>query len=232
MTALMLAAVSSWAAPAGPAFAGFSAIASQPYGATARAVEIRGERGDPQPKEWVFLLSDPKARGGVRELTIVDGRITAERTPLRGMADVSGLEPLDRSSLRFDADRVFSTVHREATNNEIGFEWLDYTLRTDPQSQAPVWDVKLYDHMGAQVGSIGISATGGSVVRPMKASPVARARPGSTPAESGLGGLAGDVSTAAGRAAKDTKDSTLRFIGSLQEVFTGERTIGPKEDGE
>lgn len=216
------------AAPAGPAFSGLQAISSQPYGTTARAVEIRGERGAPQPDEWVFLLSDSKARGGVREVTISGGRITGERTPLRGMADVAGLMPIEAKGLAIDADEVFRIVHREAVKSELGFHWLDYTLRTDPQSQAPVWTVKLFDNMGAQVGIIGISAAGGTVVRPLQASPVVRAKP-DAPA-SGLSGIAGDVSTAAGRAAKNTQAGTLRFIGSLQEVFTGERTIGPKEE--
>lgn len=216
------------AAPAGPAFSGLRAISEQPYGATARAVEIRGERGAPQPDEWIFLLSDSKARGGVREVTMSGGRITAERTPLRGMADVAGMVPIETKDLSTDADEVFRIVHREAVKSQLGFHWLDYTLRNDPQSQAPVWTVKLFDNMGAQVGTIGISAAGGTVVRPLQASSVERARPDAT--ASGLSGIAGDVSTAAGRAAKNTEQSTLRFIGSLQEVFTGERTIGPKED--
>jgi len=218
------------AAPAGPAFSGLQAISTQPYGATARTVEIRGERGAPQPSEWIFLMSDAKARGGVREVTMSDGRITAERTPLRGMADVAGMVPIETRNLTIDADEVFRIVHREAVKSQLGFHWLDYTLRTDPQSQAPVWTVKLFDSMGAQVGMIGISATGGTVVSPLQASSVVRARPDATPSASGLSGIAGDVSTAAGRAAKNTEQSTLRFIGSLQEVFTGERTIGPKED--
>lgn len=221
---------SAFAEPAGPAFSGIDAVKAQPYGKSAQVVEIHGERGEPQPREWTLLLSDPKARGGVREVTVAGGKITAERAPLRGTTDIVGLAPLETKLLAFDSDRVFSTVQSEANQSGVGFHWIDYTLRTDPQSNAPVWNVKLYDHMGASVGSIRISASGGSVVSPLQTDPDLRARAESTSKESRKGGLANDVGTAANRAAKSTKDSTLRFIGSLQEAITGERTIGPKEE--
>jgi len=221
----------AFAAPAGPAFSGIEAVKTQPYGKSAQVVEIHGERGEPQPREWTLLLNDPKARGGVREVTMAGGKITAERAPLRGTIDVAGLAPLETKLLTCDSDRVFSTVQSEAIKNGIGFHWIDYTLRTDPQSNAPVWTVKLYDHMGASVGSIRISASGGSIVSPLQTDPDLRARADSTAKESRKGGLANDVGTAANRAARSTKDSTLRFVGSLQEAITGERTIGPK-DGE
>lgn len=222
--------IPAFAEPAGPSFSGIEAVRAQPYGKSAQVVEIHGERGDPQPREWTLLLSDPKARGGVREVTVAGGKITAERAPLRGTTDMAGLAPLDTKALAFDSDRVFSVVQKEAEQSGVGFHWIDYTLRTDPQSNAPVWNVKLYDHMGASVGSVRISAKGGVVVSPLQADPDLRARADSTAKESRKGGLVNDVSTAAGRAAKSTKDSTLQFIGSLQEAFTGERTIGPKEE--
>lgn len=231
---VVLAAVSAVAAaaaaPAGPAFAGIEAVKTQPYGNASGIVEIRGERGEPQPREWTLLLSDPKARGGVREVTVVEGKITAERTPLHGMADIAGLAPLDTNHLAYDSDKIFAAVQSETKKSEIGFHWIDYTLRTDPQSHAPVWNVKLYDYMGASVGTIRISAADGSIVSPLQVNPDLRARTDSTSKESPMGGIANDVSTAAGRAAKSTKDSALHFIGSLQEAVTGERTIGPKDE--
>jgi len=226
---LLVLAARAIAAPAGPVLSGLKTIESQPYAASAKVVEIRGERGDPQPKEWIFLLSDSTARGGVREVTVADGRITSERTPLRGMADVAGLPPLDTRLLATDADAVFRIVHKEATKSELGFDWIDYTLRTDADSNAPVWTVKLYDNMGAPVGTARISAKGGTVVSSLQPDPGAKARAEATPVSKG-GGIIGNVGDAAGRAAKTTKDSTLHFLGTLQEEFVGERTIGPKDE--
>lgn len=226
---LLVLAAGAFAGPAGSAYSGLKAIQSQPFSASAKVVEIRGERGDPEPNEWIYLLADSTARGGVREITVVDGKITGERTPLRGMADVASLIPIDTDLLKVDADAVFRTAHKEANKNELGFNWIDYTLRTDAGSNAPVWTVKLYDHMGASVGTARISAKGGTVVSALQPDPDARARAEATPVSKD-GGIIGNVGKAAGRAAKSTKDSTLRFIGTLQEEFVGERTIGPKDD--
>lgn len=226
---LLVLASPAMAGSAGPALAGLKAIESQPYAAGAKIVEIRGERGAPLPAEWIYLLTDPTARGGVREVTVVDGKLTGERTPLRGMADVAGLAPLDTKALTADADAVFRAAHKEAAKNELGFNWIDYTLRTDAGGKGPVWNVKLYDHMGAAVATIGVSAKSGAVVAALQPDPDAKARAEATPVSKD-GGMLGGISKAAGRAAKSTKDSTLHFIGTLQEEFVGERTIGPKDD--
>ncbi len=216
------------ASPAGTGFSGLEAVKMQPDGKSTCLVEIRGERGEPQPKEWILLFSDASARGGVREVTVGDGKITSERTPLRGMAGIAGLAPIAAASLAFDSDKVFRAVQAAATKKEIGFHWIDYTLRSDSGNRAPVWNVKLFDHMGAPVGTIRISAADGSVVSPLEASPVSRSEP--APPERPMGGILGHVSKAVGTAAKSTKDSTLHFIGSVQEELVGERTIGPKEE--
>ena len=214
--------------PAGPVLSGLKAIESQPYGATAKIVEIRGERGDPQPKEWVFLLNDSTARGGVREVTVADGKITSERTPLRGMADVADLPPLDTRLLTADADAVFRAVHKEAAKRELGFDWIDFTLRTDAGIKAPIWTVKLFDRMGAPVATARISAKDGTMVGSLQPDPDAKARAEATPASKD-GGIIGKVGKSAGHAAKDAKDTWLHFIGTMQEEFTGERTIGTKD---
>jgi hypothetical protein len=164
----------------------------------------------------------------VREVAVAEGKITSERTPLRGTADVTTLTPLDTKSLAFDSDKVFQTVQEEAAKKEIGFHWIDYILRTDPQTGTPVWHVKLYDYMGAPTATIRISATRGAIISPLQKSPEVHAEP--TPKEKAMGGILGNVSKAAGRAAKSTKESTLRLIGNIQEELVGERTIGPKEE--
>lgn len=228
---LLALAAGVGAATAGPALSGIKVLESQPYAATAKVVEIRGERGAPQPQEWIYLLSDSSARGGVREVVMTNGKITSERTPLRGLAELAGHAPLDASALATDADAIFQTVHKEATRAELGFDWIDYTLRADPDSREPLWTVKLYDRMGAPVGTMRLSARKGTVVDPLQPDPDARARAQATPISRGAG-ILDNVGRAAGRAAKSTSDSALYFLGTLQEEIVGERTIGPKEKEE
>ena len=220
------------AAPAGPAFAGLSAIKSQSYAGTSQVVEIRGERGEPQPAEWIVILHDPSARGGVRELTIVNGQITAERTPLRGPTEIAALVPMDSSMFKLDSDAVFRTVQSESVRNQIGFDWIDYKLRTDPETKAPAWSVCLFDKEGSALATMRISAGDGALLCPLQVNASARARKDASEDIIPVGGLVGTVGNAAVKAANKTKNSALHLAGTLQEVFVGERTIGPNDDGQ
>ena len=47
-----------------------------------QVIAISGQSGRPQPVDWRIDLDDPAARGGVRELDIVSGKISSERTPV------------------------------------------------------------------------------------------------------------------------------------------------------
>ena len=179
------------AAPAGPAFAGLSAIKSQSYAGTSQVVEIRGERGEPQPAEWIVILHDPSARGGVRELTIVNGQITAERTPLRGPTEIAALVPMDSSMFKLDSDAVFRTVQSESVRNQIGFDWIDYKLRTDPETKAPAWSVCLFDKEGSALATMRISAGDGALLCPLQVNASARARKDASEDIIPVGGLVG-----------------------------------------
>src|SRR6202011_6252784 len=63
---------------------------------------IVGQSGRPQPVAWRIVLDDPAARGGERELDIVSGQISSERTPVRSPA--SGSAPIDLTKLNLDSD--------------------------------------------------------------------------------------------------------------------------------
>lgn len=218
----------SFAQDAGPALAVFPAIAAQPYGSAVQVVEIRGERGDPDPGQWTAIMKDPGARGGVREITFSDGQITSERTPLRGASEVADLPPIPRSAVSVDSSRVFQIAQREAVKNQIGFHWIDYRLAADPAAGVPVWDARLIDNMGASVGSLRISAVDGTLVRGFTPeAPVYQVEP----REDGrVGGLVGRVVDRAESVGTTVRDTTLRIIGNVQETLVGERTIGPSDD--
>jgi hypothetical protein len=73
---LLISAASVFAGNAGSALTAMQTISVHPVAQSAAFVELRGERGDPVPAEWIVLLADPSARGGVRELTVANGQIT------------------------------------------------------------------------------------------------------------------------------------------------------------
>lgn len=201
----------------------------------AALVEMTGERGEPRPQEWKLVYSDPGARGGVREILASGDVVISERTPLRGYPGIGTTPPISLTRLKIDSDGAFDIANKQAARSRLGFNWVDYTLRANAVSGAPMWILRLYDNMGAQVGVLQISAEDGSILLPLNASRSVRRDEEPEDDEDSvvqqkIGGVIGTVGGVAERTAIKVKDATLRGVGTVQEVLTGERTIGPQEE--
>jgi hypothetical protein len=174
----------------------------------------------------------------VKEVVASGDVVVSERTPLRGYPGIGSSQPIVLTRFKIDSDGAFDIANRQASTRRIGFNWVDYTLRANNVTGAPMWILRLYDNMGAQVGVIQISAEDGSVITPLSSSNLVRRdeedddeedEEGSV-VEQRIGGVIGTVGGTVERTANKVKDSTLRAVGTVQEVLTGERTIGPQDD--
>lgn len=210
-------------------------VATLNAGGAARLVEMTGDRGEPEPAKWTMLFSDPTARGGVREVVVSGETIVAQRTPLRGFAGVGSDPVMDLRRLNVDSDAAFQIANGQASDARLGFHWIDYTLRTNTSTGAPMWVMRLKDHMGAPVGVIQISAEDGSVIMPLRVESASRQDENTsnfadtTPGRQ-IGGVIGTVESVGRNTVRRVSDATLRAVGTVQEVLTGERTIGPQEE--
>jgi hypothetical protein len=127
-----------------------------------QVVAISGQSGRPQPVDWRISLKDPAARGGVRELDIVSGQISSERTPAR--PDAAGMAPIDLTKLNVDSDGAFRTAEQEASRNQVGFDSVNYRLTLDADSGKPVWMLELFDYEQRPVGRVRIAAGNANVL--------------------------------------------------------------------
>jgi len=127
--------------------------------------ELKGKEGVPQPGEWIVLCNDPSAHGGIREVTIVNGHIVSERTPMGEYAGEGDLPHLTVTPTMVDSGAVFKIVDREAKAAKIGFDSIDYVLRVDAISGKPLWIVQIYKSSGALVGTMEISAETGGILK-------------------------------------------------------------------
>jgi hypothetical protein len=130
--------------------------------ALSQVTAIVGQSGRPQPVDWQVTLDDPAARGGVRELDIVSGQISSERTPVH--APSSGSIPIDLTKLNLDSDGAFRTAEKEASRNQVGFDSVSYRLAVDGASGQPVWTVDMFDYEQRPVGSVRIAAGNGTLL--------------------------------------------------------------------
>ena len=200
---------------------------------SARLIEVTGERGEPQPQEWKVILTDPTARGGIREIVASGDVIVSQRTPVKGYTGVGSEPSIALARLNVDSDRAFEIANKQAVARKIGFSWVDYTLRANAEGGAPLWILRLQNNMGSRVGVVQISAENGSVVVPLEVSEPAFTEPARQVSESStgrsVGGFIGRVGGTLGNVGNTVKDTTLRTVGSVQEFLTGERTIGPRD---
>jgi hypothetical protein len=221
-------------ADGGPAYLAINA-AQKITKPPATLVEMTGERGEPRPQEWKLVYSDPAARGGVKEIVASGDVVVSERTPLRGYSGVVNAQPISLTRFKIDSDGAFAIANKQATARRLGFNWIDYTLRANNVTGAPMWILRLYDNMGAQVGVMQISAEDGSIIMPLNATAARRSDEDDdddedSAVEQRIGGVIGTVGGTVERTADKVKNATLRAVGTVQEVLTGERTVGPQED--
>lgn len=200
-------------------------------------VEMKGERGDPQPDSWTVLMKDSSARGGVRELVLTGTSITSERTPISGFAGFSEKPVLNFTRLNLDSDGAFKLANAEAGKAGVGFHWISYELRSQAGTDTPIWVLRLQDYMGAPVGELQVSAENGQITQPLKLD--SDRRPDSnvsatseTQSWDERGGLVGVVENTAKTTGRKVSNTTLRVVGNVQEFLTGRRTIGPEENEE
>jgi len=209
-------------------------------------IELKGRSGAPQPEQWVVLIDDPMARGGLRELEVAGGRITSERTPVSTYGGTGPQPVMNFSRLNLDSQGAFTVAEGEALKARVGFDSIDYFLRQDEKSGAPVWVLQLLDGQKHAVGSLTIAADTGNVIQrsfePVDATgDVALVEDGPV-----YHGHEVDGDEEEGESIKSKIKGTAKDVGhtlnkgfhkvggSLEKFFTGKRTVDRKyrDEGE
>jgi hypothetical protein len=127
-------------------------------------ISVKGVDGNPQPEAWKILLDDPRARGGVREVEVRNGRIVSERTPVRTVAGSSEGATINTARLNLDSSGAYAVASHTADKSNAEFATVTYTLRTDERGD-PIWIITLENRSARPVGTIYIGANRGNVTR-------------------------------------------------------------------
>ncbi len=215
-------------------------------GITQAICEIRGERGGPDPDNWMILLNDPSSRSGIREMIVSQKKIISDRTPMAEYGGVGTMPVLNTDNLKLNSDDAFRIANSQAVEAKVGFHWLDYKLTRG--DRGALWQIRLSDYTGAPVGNILVSADTGRIVQPLKLDPDARSSSSQKKSEwVQQGGLMGHADQTATHIVNSTKKSVekttkitediatktkkkvLHISGNVQEWLTGQRTIDSEE---
>jgi hypothetical protein len=126
-----------------------------------RVVELRGRGGAPHPAVWKVIIDEPRARGGVREIEVQQGKIIGERTPTSRRTGPA----MNFNQLNLDSEGAFTIANQEAQKTNLPFDRVNYFLKSGSNGGAPVWELELSDGRSGRMGLITIAADSGTVLR-------------------------------------------------------------------
>ncbi len=128
-------------------------------------VEMKGRRGQSQPREWWIVVRDERSRSRLRTMWVGDVRATDEGENKEFYPKLLPLGFIAEKKLKMDSPAAFNILIREATVARIGFDSVDYKLRSKEFSDEPVWSLTVKDVRGNVVGKVILSGFDGRVYR-------------------------------------------------------------------
>jgi hypothetical protein len=163
--ACMFVVSTAWAQENGTAYNALRVVGTKfNREAVNHVISVTGVDGTPQPAKWKILLADKRARGGVREIEVANGRVVSERTPVRAVVGSTEGATIDTAHLNLDSSGAFSVASRTAEKSNTPFATATYTLRTDERGE-PIWIVTLQNESRRPVGTIYVGANQGTITR-------------------------------------------------------------------
>jgi hypothetical protein len=126
---------------------------------------VAGERGQDQPTAWRIVTRDSEQPGRFREFVVQNGKVVDERFLRPDERPPAAQAALATRRVRVDSKQVFVKADAAARKALVGFDSLDYELRTKEFSTDPVWVVRLNDQDGTVVGELAISCDNGAILR-------------------------------------------------------------------
>lgn len=142
-------------------------ILSQKFGANhfQWIVEMRAFNGVPQPREWTTVAYDPASISLLTEYWVGEGRAVNEGPYDDIYPDKAPIGYIDFEKLKLDSTAAFTVAEGEARRAKVGFDSLNYVLRSREYSTEPVWILALIDADDRLVGKVHVSGLTGSVLR-------------------------------------------------------------------
>ena len=133
--------------------------------AVEKIVEMTGKRGQTQPREWWIVAHDDRSPFRLRTMWVGDVRATDEGGNKNFYPEQEPIGFLSTAKLKVDSTKAFEILVREATAAKVGFDSVDYKLRSLEFGDEPIWSLTARDSRGALLGRVVMSGFDGRVFR-------------------------------------------------------------------
>jgi hypothetical protein len=132
---------------------------------TERIVSMSGKRGQSQPREWWIVVHDDRAPYRLRTMWVGDTRATDEGENDDFYPEQLPVGFANTAKLKIDSPAAFEILVAEASRAKVGFDSVDYKLRSIEFGDEPVWSLTARDARGRIAGRLMLSAFDGAVFR-------------------------------------------------------------------
>jgi hypothetical protein len=162
LAALLLSTASAFAQNNATAYDALRVVGNQlDRDAVNHIISVVGVDGNPQPRTWRILVSEPR---GIREIFVSEGRITRQGPYTGSLVGSERAATIDTSKLNLDSSGAYEVASKTADTSHVPFALVNYTLRTDDRGN-PTWVVTLQSQGHRSLGTIYIGANRGTVTR-------------------------------------------------------------------
>ncbi|MDP6860151.1 MAG: hypothetical protein QF426_10040, partial [Verrucomicrobiales bacterium] len=123
-----------------------------------KIVELRGVKGQSQPREWKIVVHDERSQRRLRTVIVSGDRIRDEGETLDYYPDNLPIGFASSAKIKIDSVKAFNILIREARAARIGFNYVDYKLRSLEFGDEPVWVLSAMSAKGILLGQVILSA--------------------------------------------------------------------------
>ena len=130
-----------------------------------KIVEMRGLRGQSQPREWTVVVNDERSQLRLRTV-----RVSVEKSINEGESSKfypnnlpTGFASSDK--IKIDSTKAFQVLIKEARAAKIGFDYVDYKLRSLEFGDEPIWVLSAMNGKGILLGQVVMSAYDANIFR-------------------------------------------------------------------
>lgn len=135
-----------------------------PADAANRLAIIDGHDGAPTPARWHFLIEDPAAEHGVREIVVADREIVADREVSQFATQLTPEDVVGKAAIKIDSDAAARLAQRYATANALPVASMNFQLRKDPLTAVPVWTVTCLDDQATTLATLVVDGRDGRII--------------------------------------------------------------------
>ena len=126
-------------------------------------LEIKGQGGDPNPREWILQAWNTEDPGTVHKLTVRDNQFVSDSLSVNIFEAVRKEINIPLAAVRVDSGSAYRIAQSYASANGKTLGRVNYGLTVQAKRTPPVWTLDCFDSGGSHIGKLEILATSGAV---------------------------------------------------------------------